>query len=255
MRAYSMRFVSILTDVTTKRRLAGFAVLLLLVIRAMPADADALDTLWHPVQDITAAAENYLKLTIGPSDDRIVPTAGYLDPRLQLPRCTTALDPYLRPGTELSGRTIVGVRCTGSRPWKVYLPVYVAVMESVLITRSSMPRGHLIQAEDAEIATRDVSRLVGGYLSQTSDITGHRFKRPVARGVVITPSLLQAEVLIKRGQSVTLTVRDESLNIRMSGRALMDGAVNQRIKVENIGSGKVVEGLVRSAEQVEVLLH
>ena len=76
-----------------------------------------------------------------------------------------------------------------------------------------------------------------------------------ARGVVITPSLLQAEVLIRRGQSVTLTVHNEALDIKMSGNALMDGRANQRIKVENIGSGRVVEGLVRSAEQVEVPLN
>ncbi len=255
MRACSMRVVSILTDVTTIRHLAEFAILLLLLTRGMPAGADALDTLWHPVKDITAAAENYLKLSIGSSDDRIVPTAGYLDPRLQLPRCTAALDAYVRPGTNLSGRTIVGVRCTGARPWKVYLPVYVAVMETVLITHSSMPRGYLIQPEDVEIATRDVSGLVGGYLSQPDDILGQRMKRAVGRGVVITPSLLQGQILVKRGQSVTLIVRNESLNIIMSGKALMDGAVNQRIKVENTGSGKVVEGLVRSAQQVEVLVR
>lgn len=255
MRAYSMRFVSILTDVATKRHLASFAVSLLLVIPAVPAGADASDMLWHPVKQITSAAEIYLKLTIGPSDDRLVPTAGYLDPRLQLPRCTVPLDPYLRPGTKVSGRIIVAVRCTGSRPWKVYLPVYVAVMEKVLITRSSMPRGYLLQPGDVEISTRDVSGLAGGYLSQANDIIGHRLKRAVARGIVITPSLLQTEVLIKRGQSVTLTVHNESVNIRMSGKALMDGAANQRIKVENTASGRVVEGLVRSAEQVEVLVH
>ena len=252
MRAYSMRLVRILTSVTTKRHLAGFVVLFLLAKTGMAAGADSSATLWHPVKEITAAAENYLKLTIGPADDRIVPTAGYLDPRLQLVRCTVALDPYLRPGTIVSGRTIVGVRCAGSRPWKVYVPVYVAVMESVLITGKSMPRGHLIQPDDIEISTRDVSGLVGGYLSQANDILGQRMKRAVARGVVITPSLLQAEVLIRRGQSVTLIVHNEALDIKMSGKALMDGTANQRIKVENIGSGRVVEGLVRSAEQVEV---
>ena len=191
MRAYSKRFVSILTEVTTKRHLAGFVVLLLLAKTGMAAGADSSAIQWHPVKEITAAAENYVKLTIGSSDNRIVPTAGYLDPRLQLPRCTTALDPYLRPGTIVSGRTIVGVRCTGSRPWKVYLPVFVAVMETVLITGKSMPRGHLIQPDDIEIATRDVSGLVGGYLSQTNDILGQRMKRAVARGVVITPSLVE----------------------------------------------------------------
>jgi len=255
MRVYLMRTVNILTIVTMKRQVAGIAVALLLVTPGVPGGADAADTLWHPVEDITAAAENYLKLTVGASDDRLVPTAGYLDPRLQLPRCNAALEPYLRPGTKASGRIIVGVRCTGPKPWKVYLPVHVAVMENILVARRSLPRDHQIQTQDVERASRDVSGLAGGYLSQIDEIIGHRLKQTVARGVVITPGLLQTEVLIKRGQSVILIVRNGSLNIRMSGKALMDGAANQRIKVENIGSGRVVEGLVRSAEQVEVLVN
>ena len=254
MRATSIRSVNILTDVTPMRHLAGFAVLLLL-ISAMPAVTVAADTLWQPVDEITAAAEAYLKHTMGPSDDRLEPAAGYLDPRLQLPRCNVALEPYLRPGTKLAGRTIVGVRCPGATPWKVYLPVYVAVMENVLIARNSMPRGHLVRQEDVDVARRDTSSMLGGYLSRSGDIIGHRMKRAVARGVVITPSQLQAEVLIKRGQSVTLTVRNDSIDITMSGIALMDGTANQRIRVENTGSGLVVEGLVRSEEQVEVLVN
>ncbi len=255
MRASSKRLVSILTDLPLKRHLAGFAVILTLVIPAFTAAADMPDTAWHPVKDITAAAENYLKRTVGSSDDSVVPTAGYLDPRLQLPLCNSALEPFLRPGAKVSGRTIVGVRCAGSNPWKIYLPVYVAVMEEVLISQNSMPRGYLIQPQDVEVATRDISGLVGGYLTQTGDLTGHRLTRAVAKGVVISSSLLRADPLIRSGQTVTLIVRNEALNIRMTGKALMDGAVNQRIKVKNTESGNVVEGLVRSGERVEVLVN
>ena len=134
---------------------------------------------------ISAVAENYLKLTIGPSDDRIVPTAGHLDPRLHLPLCSVALNPYLRPGAKMTGRTIVGVRCSGSKPWKIYLPVYVAVMEDVVIEKSAMQRDYLIQSVDVTIARRDVSGLAGGYLSRIRDIVGHRLKQSVAPGVGI----------------------------------------------------------------------
>ena len=34
----------------------------------------------------------------------------------------------------------------------------------------------------------------------------------------------------------------------------MDGALNQRIRVENLNSGRVVEGIVRSPEIVEILV-
>ena len=40
-------------------------------------------------------------------------------------------------------------------------------------------------------------------------------------------------------QTVTLTVANAGLRINMSGRALADGAVGQRIKVENLSSGHV----------------
>lgn len=254
MQAHWMKSVGFLTTGTKKRHLADFVVALLLTV-ILAAAANAAETRWHPVEEITAAAENYLKLSVGPSDERIMPTAGHLDPRLHLPLCDETLDPFLRPGTKISGRTIVGIRCSGSKPWKVYLPVYVAVMEEVLIAKTSMPRGHLIQKEDIEVATRDISGLSAGYLSQSGQIVGQRLKRAVTRGVVFIPSLLQVETLIKRGQSVVLTVSNGSINIRMSGTALMDGAKDQRIKVENTRSGIVVEGMVRSAERVEILIN
>lgn len=254
MHAHWMGVVGFLTNATAKRHLADFVAVSLLTL-ALSVGASAAENRWHPVKEITAAAENYLKVSIGPSDERIVPTAGHLDPRLQLPLCDETLDPFLRPGTKVSGRTIVGVRCPGSKPWKVYLPVYVAVMEELMIAKSSLPRGHLLQREDIEVATRDISGLTAGYLSQANDIVGHRLKRAVTRGVVFIPSLLADEILIKRGQSVVLTVSNDSLNIRMSGTALMDGARNQRIRVENTRTGLVVEGLVRSPERVEVLIN
>jgi flagella basal body P-ring formation protein FlgA len=39
----------------------------------------------------------------------------------------------------------------------------------------------------------------------------------------------------------------------MPGRALSDGLINQRIKVENLSSGKIVEGIARSQQVVEII--
>ena len=254
MNDYFTRPVGLLTDSLGIRRfLVGAAALL----AAGATAADELESVapWQPVAEIVSAAENYLQQTLGRSDPRVVPAAGHLDPRLQLPRCTEALDPYLQHGAKTSGRVIVGVRCPGAKPWNIYLPVHIAVMENVLISRQAMPREHLVDADDVEFAVRDVSGLIGGYLTDADAVIGHRLKRSVTRGIVLTPGQLQANVLITRGQTVTLVVSDGSLNISMAGKALMDGAVNQRIRVENTGSGRVVEGLVRSEQLVQVLVQ
>lgn len=255
MHAYLTILVGNLTDARRMLHLLGCGIGLLLAMPGPVAAGEEPDTRWHPVADIKSAAENYLKLTVGNSDARIVPTAGHLDPRLQLPRCSAPLAPYIQKGAKRAGRSIVGVRCPGSKPWNIYLPVYIATMEDVLVTSNPLPRGHLIGPADIEIATRDVSGLTQGYMTNSADIVGRQLTRSVTRGVVLTPAQLKANVLITRGQSVTLLVNNGALNISMAGKALMDGTANQRIRVENTGSGRIVEGLVRSEELVQVLVQ
>jgi flagella basal body P-ring formation protein FlgA len=77
----------------------------------------------------------------------------------------------------------------------------------------------------------------------------------VLAGTPITHNLVDAERIVRRGQKVTLVVDDGGMEIRMAGRALSDGALDQRIRVENVSSRRVVEGVVRSAEVVEIRLN
>ena len=220
---------------------------------AMAVTAQASD--WQSLSEISDVAERFVRERTARSNQRVKPQAARLDPRLKLPYCDSPLEPFLRRGTALSARTVVGVRCNGSRPWKLYVPVEVVVTESVLITSKALPRGHVLAATDLTKEDHDVSRLTRGYLSNPDDAIGQRLKHQVVSGKVVTPSLLVADLVVKRGQSVTLVVRSNGLNIKMAGKALMDGAVDQRIRVENVASSRIVEGLVRSPEYVEVLVQ
>ncbi len=211
---------------------------------------------WHPVADIKAAAEAHAISQVGNADsNRVVATAGHLDKRLQLPRCTNNIEPYIQNAGRNIGRMVIGVRCDGEKPWNVYLPVKVALIEDVLVTARPLQRGHVLAPGDIVVDQRDVSEVFGGFLSDASAAVGQRLKRSVGSGVVLTPTQIQPRILVERGQIVTLTVENSSLNISMQGKALMDGAANQRIRVENTGSGRVVEGLVRSSQHVQVLVQ
>lgn len=229
--------------------------LLLLVLAVFAFAATASATEWQSNEDIAAVAEQFVQQRFGRTDSRVVPSAGHLDPRLQLARCDAPLEPFLRKGSKVSSRTIIGVRCSGSKPWKVYVPVDVVVMQTVLIAKKTLPKGHVVTAADVTEEARDVSRLNGGYVSGIDALAGQKLKHQVMGGRIITPAMLAAEVLVRRGQSVTLVVRNDELNISMAGKALADGTLNQRIRVENLNSRRIVEGLVRSPEYVEILVH
>jgi len=208
-------------------------------------NAFAADAAWQSTADIAAAAERYLQERVGKSESRTAAQAATLDPRHRLARCDRPLEAFLRPGTRITSRTVVGVRCGGSKPWKLYVPVNVVVTEDVLIAKRTLPRGHVLTTADFEIEPRDVSRLVSGYVSDPASLVGQKLKYQLIAGRLLTPSMLEADAAVRRGQTVTIVASGGGIAVRMTGKALMDGALNQRIRVQNLNSGRVVEGIVR----------
>ena len=218
------------------------------------AGAEASLEQWQSNESIAAAAEDYIRERVGPRARKTAVKAGVLDSRHRLAHCGKPLEPFLRRGTEISYRTIVGVRCSGAKPWKVYLPVEVVVTDTTYVASRTLPRGHRLTAEDLVAEERDVSRLPTGYIASPEQFLGARLKTQLIAGRLLTPAMLEADIAVRRGQMVTLTVSNGGINIQMSGKALMDGALDQRIRVENTTSGRIVEGIVRSREHVEVLV-
>ena len=67
--------------------------------------------------------------------------------------------------------------------------------------------------------------------------------------------MLLGSRVVQRGQTVTLIATNGGFSVRMAGRALSDGMINQRVRVENLSSGKVVEGIARSEQVVEIIFQ
>ena len=67
--------------------------------------------------------------------------------------------------------------------------------------------------------------------------------RGIAGGSVLTNQQLLGTQAVQRGQTVTLVADAGGISVRMAGRALAIGLINQRIRVENLSSGKIVWGL------------
>ena len=209
---------------------------------------------WQDPEAIAHAAEAFLESKLGQRDGNTTIRAGMLDRRLRLAACDAPLESFLRPGTRIGARTTIGVRCTGTRSWKVYVPVEVAVRRTVWVARHALPRGHLLTAADLVADERDIARTTASYVTDRDVLIGQRLKSSILAGRALTRQLIEADVMVQHGQRVTLGVLSGNITIRMAGKALADGAVNQRIRVENLNSGRVVEGIVRTRELVEVLV-
>jgi len=84
------------------------------------------------------------------------------------------------------------------------------------------------------------------------DLTGRLTRRPIAEGAAVTADALDAPLLIHRGQTVVLAVRSGGFEVRAPGMAMADAAAEQRVRVRNLNSLKIVEGVADTAGVVRV---
>lgn len=204
-------------------------------------------------QSIQEAAESFITERVTATEGKM-PTAraGHLDSRLRLAACDVPIEAFQPDGGRTLGNTTVGVRCTGSNTWTLYVPVKVSLFGNVVTATRPLSRGMVVHAEDLKLAEKDLTRIQASYFTDISQVAGKQVTRKVTMGKPITSAMVKAPLQVERGQRVNLIVASGKLVVRMTGKALEDGASGERIQVRNISTKRVLEGVVMSATMVQV---
>lgn len=230
----------------------GRAARALSLVALLPALAGA--TQWQDAEAVRATAESVVAARLADSAGRVAVTAEPLDPRLRVPACDAALAGDLPPVTRESGRVTAEVRCPGSRPWRLFVPVRVSVTKALVVAAVPLERGKVLAEGDVILAEREVGALPGGYLTAPGAAVGRVVRRAIPAGAAVAPGSLEMPVLVRRGQPVTLEARSGAIVVQVAGVARADGALGQLIAVENTSSRKVLQGIVRNEKSVEIRL-
>jgi flagella basal body P-ring formation protein FlgA len=204
---------------------------------------------------IRTTAETYLREQAQTQHmGNIEVTIGTLDNRLRLTQCNGVLDAFIPQGARLQGNTTVGIRCPDADGWRIYVTGKVSVLADVLVVRESLGRGSPVNEASVELVEQDISSLTRGYLDDPSQLEDKILKRAVSPGMVLTPNMLEAPRIIRRGDRVTLEASQGALAVRMQGEAVMDGRRGERIRVRSLNSKKIVEGVVTATGVIKVTL-
>lgn len=167
-----------------------------------------------------------------------------LDPRLKLAPCNVPLQGFLPSGRQAIGNTTVGVRCTGSKPWTIYVPAFVKAMRKVVVTSHPVLRHATISSADVRLEERDISVGSNPYIFSLENVVGKIAKRAMANATALSPAMLDAPLLVHRGEKVIILAEATGIQVRMAGTALMDGTEGQIIRARNTRSKRMVEGQV-----------
>ena len=210
------------------------------------------------LQDIAALeslAKSEAVRQFPPLTDRQRFLIGPIEPHLELPRCREPVRAALVTAHHMQDRATIELRCQNANPWHLYVQVRVIGTSSAVVAAHAIVAGSVLKATDLRVEQHDISELPPGFLDDPAIAVGMTAGRPISGGAFLTNQQLVAVKAVQRGQSVTLVADLGGMSVRMAGKALSDGLINQRVRVQNSSSGKIVEGIARSEQVVEIVFQ
>lgn len=178
---------------------------------------------------------------------------GTLDTRLRLAPCNR-VEPHLPPGTRLWGRSRIGLRCVdGPTRWNVFVPVTVKVWGPAWVLKRPVASGALLTQEDAELAEVDWAVHPSQVLASPALWVGRQAAMGLQPGQALRQNTVRSAQAFAAGAMVKVSSTGAGFAVDVTGEAMAPGVLGQPTRVRLPG-GKVVSGVVRDAQTVELRL-
>jgi flagella basal body P-ring formation protein FlgA len=169
-----------------------------------------------------------------------------------LAACST-LEPFLPAGSRIWGRTTVGVRCSGDRPWTLYLQARVSVMATYYLAARAVAPGEVLTAADLIPRDGDLTSMPQAIVTDPSQAVGAVTLSRLAAGLPLRTDMLRGAGAVVIGQSVHVVTNGAGFSISAEGSAMNNAAPGQQVRVKTAG-GQIISGVVKDGSTVEIQL-
>lgn len=194
-------------------------------------------------------AERFVKLQTQGLPGEVSITVGDLN-TARLPPCT-AHEAFLPPGSRLSGRTHIGIRCLGPNIWSVLVPVQIRIFGQYVTTSRALAAGQVITPGDLTTVKGDLATLPSGIITASEIAIGKTLRNPLAAGQPLRREQLQAALVIRQGQSVRVISKGNGFAVSAEGNAITNASEGQVVQVR-MASGQTVSGIAKADGSVEI---
>ena len=241
------------------------------LLNAAPAKSHLSNSKPEPAASSPASPEEVLQTSVKRwvSEQQRMPQEALelapLDPRLKVQPCAVPLV----MDTPFSSAESVRVRC--SQPvWQLYVKVSsklhaaktVApnprenapkeVRHRVLVATAVLPRGTVLNEAHVALAEVDISSIGAPAFEAVADVMYSEVVRDLRPGQPIRTQDVRPTVLVKRGQTVLLSVgQSQGFQITARVEALQDGRMGDKVQLKNNESGKILTGVVKGPNAVQ----
>lgn len=121
---------------------------------------------------------------------------------------------------------------------------------TVPVLDHAVAKGDLLAASD--FTTQEVSQVSARALPSARDIVGMEAARALPAGAMVRSSDVIRPQLVRRGEPVTIALRDGGLSITAQGKALSGGAAGDFVRVVSLATNHTLDGIVEGTGAVRV---
>lgn len=167
-----------------------------------------------------------------------------------LAACTT-LEPFMPTGARLWGRTTVGVRCAGAKPWTLYLQARISIEATYYLAARQIEPGTVVTAQDLLARNGDLSNLPRAVITDPSQAVGASAIARISAGMPLRQDLLKSASAVTIGQTVRVVAQGQGFSISSEGSVMNNASPGQQVRVKMAG-GQIISGIVKDGGTVEV---
>jgi flagella basal body P-ring formation protein FlgA len=161
-----------------------------------------------------------------------------IDKRISLRPCSK-IEAFLPPGTQLTGRVSIGVRCTETGGWSTLIPVQIKITRELLVSAHALTLGQIVRETD--LARLQTETTLNSGITDASLIVGKVLRYSIAAGYILREDMLRAPYSIKQGQTVNLSIQANGFTLSSSGVALNNASEGETVQART-SSGRVISG-------------
>lgn len=171
-----------------------------------------------------------------------------IDHRIVLQSCKK-IEAYLPTGSQLIGRTSIGVRCNEPNGWHIFIPVQITISRDLIVSAKPLTLGQVVHKEDIARLTTDATQNIG--MTDDSQVIGKVLRYSIASGYILRQDMLREPFSVKQGQVVRLLVQGSGFSLSSSGVALNNAAEGNTVQIRTT-SGRVISGIAGEEGAVRI---
>lgn len=149
------------------------------------------------------------------------------------------------------GRVSYSLSCTAPKRWQSRAVAQVKLYLPLVVASRTLERDEVLTADMLTLQKLDISGVRHGLEFNAHTLLGMTVKRRISAGSPVSRHLLQVAYLVQKGAQITVQYRGDGFAVSTTAIALSDGQLGERISVQNISSGKVIDAVVTGENNAE----